>query len=451
MQNSYKRVDAHLSSLGYCSRSEAKKFLKMFRVSLNGVRLFDTNKKVYHNDITVNEEALDPESLTILMHKPSGIICSHDNEGVLIYSLLPERWQRRNSKISTIGRLDGDTTGAILLTDDGALNHRLTSPKNHIAKLYEVRLAQPLRGDEEEIFASGTLLLNGEKKPLHPAKMEILSETHVRLEISEGRYHQVKRMFGAVGNRVVALHRVSFGNYSIKNLAVGEYEVLRQNKNIVATKRAPQKLREEHWNEVFSTKDYTQVLWHQSSPKKSMEFIGRFAKKEDSIIDVGCGASVLVDNLLKEGYKNISLLDSSKISLEIVKKRVADDNLTYICRDILNFVPAKKFDVWHDRAVFHFLTTQKERSHYFEVLKNSLHEEGSAIISTFRVDGPEACAGLEIVQYDYNKMLNELPKELELVESEEYAHITPKESEQKYIYFVIRKYKKTNNLKNCNL
>lgn len=226
MQNSYKRIDAHLSSLGYCSRSEAKKFLKMFRVCVNGVRVYDTNKKVYHNDVTINETVLDPESLTILMHKPSAVICSHDDGGVLIYSLLPERWQRRNPKISTIGRLDGDTTGAILLTDNGALNHRLTSPKSDVSKLYEVTLAQPIRGDEEAIFASGTLLLKAEKKPLLPAKMEIISETLVRLEISEGRYHQVKRMFAAVGNKVVSLHRVRFGEYSIEDIRVGEYKIL---------------------------------------------------------------------------------------------------------------------------------------------------------------------------------------------------------------------------------
>lgn len=226
MQNSRKRIDAHLSSLGYCSRSEAKKFLKMFRVRVNGVRVFETDKKVLHSEVTVNEVALDPESLTILMNKPSGIICSHDDAGVLIYSLLPERWQKRNPKISTIGRLDGDTTGAILLTDDGALNHRLTSPKSDVSKIYEVTLAQALRGDEEKIFASGTLMLNGEKKPLMSAKMEILTETLVRLEISEGKYHQVKRMFGAVGNKVIALHRVRFGEYDVENLALGEYKLL---------------------------------------------------------------------------------------------------------------------------------------------------------------------------------------------------------------------------------
>jgi len=226
MQNSYKRVDAHLSSLGYCSRSEAKKFLKMFKVSIDDVRVFDVTKKAYHNDISVENEPLDAESLLLLMNKPSSVICSHDDAGVLIYSLLPQRFQRRNPKVSTIGRLDADTTGAILLTDDGALNHKLTSPKSDVFKVYEATLAQPLKGDEVEIFASGELLLHGEKKPLLPAKMEVLSPTHVRLEISEGRYHQVKRMFGAMGNRVTALHRVSFGEFSVENLETGEYKVI---------------------------------------------------------------------------------------------------------------------------------------------------------------------------------------------------------------------------------
>ncbi|MCK9455018.1 MAG: pseudouridine synthase [Sulfurimonas sp.] len=226
MQKSYKRVDAHLSSLGYCSRSEAKKFLSKNLVCVDGVRVFDVRQKAYNNEITVDGERLDDECLVILMNKPSGVVCSHDDAGVLIYSLLPPRWQRRNPKISTVGRLDADTTGAILLTDDGALNHKLTSPKSEISKVYEVTLAEPLRGDEAEIFASGNLMLNGEKKPLKSAKMQIINPTLVRLEISEGRYHQVKRMFGAVKNRVVALHRVRFGEYGVEGLEPSEYRVI---------------------------------------------------------------------------------------------------------------------------------------------------------------------------------------------------------------------------------
>lgn len=226
MQNSYKRIDAHLSSLGYCSRNEAKRFLKMFRVCVDGVRVFAVTLKVYHSNITVDNEPLDAESLVILMNKPNGVICSHDDAGVLIYSLLPQRFQRRNPKISTIGRLDADTTGAILLTDDGILNHKLTSPKSDITKVYEATLAQPLRGDEAEIFLKGELLLHGEKKSLLSAKMDVLSPTHVRLEICEGRYHQVKRMFGAMGNKVLTLHRLSFGGFSVENLKLGEYKVI---------------------------------------------------------------------------------------------------------------------------------------------------------------------------------------------------------------------------------
>ncbi len=226
MQNSYKRVDAHLSSLGYCTRTESLKFLKMFHVCINGTRVFKPSQKAYHNEITVDGEALDPETLVILMNKPEGVICSHDDAGALIYALLPKRWQNRNPKISTVGRLDMDTTGAILLTDDGALNHKLTSPKSNAPKVYEATLANELKGDEEAIFLSGELMLNGEKKPLLPAKMEVLSPTKVRLEICEGKYHQVKRMFGAVGNRVVSLHRISFNGFDVDDLAPSEYRLI---------------------------------------------------------------------------------------------------------------------------------------------------------------------------------------------------------------------------------
>jgi len=226
MPNETKRIDAHLSSLGYCSRSDAIEFLKRFRVCVNGMRSFDIKEKVLHSQLTIDDVPLDPPSLTLLMHKPKGVICSHNDSGKLIYSLLPERWQRRNPKLSTVGRLDADTTGAIIITDDGALNHQLTSPKNDITKLYEVTLADTLKGDEVVLFASGTLLLHGEKKPLLPAKMEIVNQKVVRLEIQEGKYHQVKRMFGAVGNRVINLHRLRFGEYDVADLAQGEYKIL---------------------------------------------------------------------------------------------------------------------------------------------------------------------------------------------------------------------------------
>ena len=206
-----------------------------------------------------------------------------------------------------------------------------------------------------------------------------------------------------------------------------------------ASKIASAELREKHWDGIFKSVAYTQVLWHQTSPKKSLELIKKYAKSDSSIIDVGCGASFLVDNLLYDGYQNITLLDTSKTSLDIVQSRINSDDIKFECNDILNFTTDKKFNIWHDRAAFHFLLSKKERLKYFEVLRDSLQSKGIAIISTFKVDGPIQCAGLDICQYDHSTMLAELTDDLVLVESEACLHITPKESEQKYIYFIIQK------------
>ena len=143
----------------------------------------------------------------------------------------------------------------------------------------------------------------------------------------------------------------------------------------------------------------------------SLELINKYACKDDEIIDVGCGASLLVDNLIEQEYKNITLLDTSNTSLDIVKKRVANNASipTYICSDVLDFKSDKQFNIWHDRAVFHFLLNKKDREKYFEILQNSLASDGTAIISTFAIGSDKQCAGLDIVQYDYEKMLQELP------------------------------------------
>ena len=206
-----------------------------------------------------------------------------------------------------------------------------------------------------------------------------------------------------------------------------------------ATKIPSCELRKEHWDGIFQNVDYTQVLWYQSSAKKSIELIKKYVKNDANIIDIGCGTSYLADNLLHEGYKNISLLDTAETSLNIVKSRINNNEVQFICSDILNFETNKKYDVWHDRAVFHFLLSKKERVEYFKILDNLLEYNGIAIISTFEVDGPIGCAGLDIVQYNDQKILDELPSRLTIIKSESYIHITPKESEQKYIYFVIQK------------
>lgn len=218
-----KRIDTWLSNLGYCSRKEAKKIMKQFNLSVDGKRIYNPAIKATHSSITIENDGLDPQSVTLIMYKPKGVICSHKDDGKLIYSLLPERFMLRNPKISTIGRLDRDTSGVILLSDDGDFNHKLTSPKNQVTKVYEVDLAHSLQGNEQEIFASGELMLHGEEKPLLPAKLEVIHDKKVKLTIVEGRYHQVKRMFGAVQNRVLGLHRTQFGEFTLEDLDEGEF------------------------------------------------------------------------------------------------------------------------------------------------------------------------------------------------------------------------------------
>ncbi|MDD4856164.1 MAG: pseudouridine synthase [Sulfuricurvum sp.] len=225
---SKQRLDQLLTSLGYASRSESKKLISSGLVTVDGKCITKPDFKAFHHDVAFGGEPLDVcEGIVILMNKPLGVVCSHDDgEGKLVYSLLPLRWQKRDPKISTIGRLDKETSGLLLLTDDGQLLHRLTSPKYHIPKLYEVTLDRPLNGNETDIFAAGTLMLNGEKSPCLPAKLIIIDDTHVTLEITEGRYHQVRRMFAAVGNHVTALHRSRIGDLTLGDLMSGEYRLL---------------------------------------------------------------------------------------------------------------------------------------------------------------------------------------------------------------------------------
>jgi 16S rRNA pseudouridine516 synthase len=155
---------------------------------------------------------LDPLApLTLILHKPLGVVCSHKEAGRSVYELLPPRWRRRDPPLSTVGRLDADTTGLLLITDDGALLHRVISPRSHVPKAYVADLARPLEGHEAALFASGALVLEGETTPLAPARLEPLGPNRARLIITEGRYHQVRRMFAAAGDHVERLHRERIG------------------------------------------------------------------------------------------------------------------------------------------------------------------------------------------------------------------------------------------------
>ncbi|QCO55046.1 pseudouridine synthase [Pseudorhodobacter turbinis] len=227
------RVDKLLSSMGYGSRNEIKQMAKAGGITLDAAEIRDVTKRIpLTSDLTgrmeINGKALDPVAgMVILLNKPLGITCSHKEDGALVYDLLPERWRRRTPAISTVGRLDKQTSGLLLLTDDGDLLHRIISPKHCIKKTYRAKLARPLDGTEGALFASGQLMLNHETKPLAPAELEVVSETEVLVHVTEGRYHQVRRMFAATGNHVEDLHRERLGGLSLaENMPPGQWELL---------------------------------------------------------------------------------------------------------------------------------------------------------------------------------------------------------------------------------
>lgn len=227
------RVDKLLGSMGYGSRTEMARLGRAGGIVLDGVELTDVSRRIpvtpdLPSRMQVDGRPLDPPAgLVMMLHKPLGMTCSRKEDGALVYDVLPDRWRRRDPAISTIGRLDKQTTGLLLLTDDGDLLHRVISPKRHVAKVYRATLARPLVGTEQAVFEAGGLVLEGEDKPLSPAVLEVLSPTEARLTVTEGRYHMVRRMFAAVGNHVEALHRERIGGLSLPgDLEPGQWRLM---------------------------------------------------------------------------------------------------------------------------------------------------------------------------------------------------------------------------------
>lgn len=216
-----------IANLGYGSRKQVALMFREGRITDAGGEVLYADDKVEHDVIRIDGEPLDPPAgLVLMLHKPLGVTCSTKDPGRVVYDLLPPRFRLRSPLLSTVGRLDRDTSGLLLMTDDGALLHRIVSPKTHLPKVYEATLAQDLRGDEAELFASGTLMLESETTPLRPAMLEVLGPRHARLTLTEGRYHQVRRMFAAVGNHVEALHRPRIGGLDLGGLPAGQWRAL---------------------------------------------------------------------------------------------------------------------------------------------------------------------------------------------------------------------------------
>jgi 16S rRNA pseudouridine516 synthase len=216
-----------LANLGYGSRRQVEALLRDGRVTDVAGRPLGAEAQPEHEAIRIDGQPLDPPPGAVLMlNKPAGYTCSTSDPGRVVYELLPPRFRLRNPIIAPVGRLDRDTTGLLLLTDDGPLLHRIISPRSRIPKVYEAELARDLTGEEPAVFASGTLVLRSETTPLEPAVVEVLGPRRARLTVTEGRYHQVRRMFAAVGNHVEALHRTAIGGLGLDDLAEGKWRLL---------------------------------------------------------------------------------------------------------------------------------------------------------------------------------------------------------------------------------
>ncbi|MBI5374437.1 MAG: class I SAM-dependent methyltransferase [Candidatus Schekmanbacteria bacterium] len=199
--------------------------------------------------------------------------------------------------------------------------------------------------------------------------------------------------------------------------------------------------RQQHWNKVYESKGTQDVSWYQNRPDLSLELIDTSGlNKNGGIIDIGGGASTLVDYLLDAGYTKLGVLDLSGVALSCSRARLGTraNAVDWFEADVTSFTPPHHFGLWHDRAVFHFLTDAGDRRGYIDTLRRTLEPGGTVIIATFALDGPEQCSGLDVVRYDEQSILTELGAEFTLCESRRETHITPWESEQRFIYFRLK-------------
>lgn len=219
-------LDQLLTARGYCKRRDLR--WEITRVQVDGREPAAPDEKVVPATVTWDGQALDPETVVVLLHKSAGYVCSRrvvGNKAAPVFDLLGRPLASRQPPLSCVGRLDQDTTGVLLLTDDGQLLHRLTTPRFKMPKVYRVDLVRNLRPDAEELLAAG-LVLPGEEDPLLPSVLTRVSPRRVLLEITEGRYHQVKRTFDALTNQVIGLHRVSCAGIELGDLPLGEHRLL---------------------------------------------------------------------------------------------------------------------------------------------------------------------------------------------------------------------------------
>jgi ubiquinone/menaquinone biosynthesis C-methylase UbiE len=199
-----------------------------------------------------------------------------------------------------------------------------------------------------------------------------------------------------------------------------------------------------HWEHIYETKGPTKVSWYQEHAQLSLQYIRNTGiRKTDPIIDVGGGASTLVDDLIADGFQHITILDISASALELARQRLSakSNAVTWIEADITQAdLPYQFYAVWHDRAVFHFLTQAIDRQRYIDVVRHAVQPGGHVVVATFAPDGPDHCSGLEVMRYAPERLHNEFGASFELMDSTQETHHTPFGTEQKFIYCYCRKY-----------
>lgn len=203
--------------------------------------------------------------------------------------------------------------------------------------------------------------------------------------------------------------------------------------------------RQEHWDGVYGARSEDELTWFEATPSISLELVGLYLRPGDALIDIGAGASRLVDALLDKGFSPLTVLDLSGSALEVSRQRLGDrgDGVNWIEADVTAWRPDRDYVVWHDRAVFHFLTDAEARAAYAQAMCQALRPDGVAIIATFADDGPEKCSGLPVVRYAPEQLEQELtrlvPGQFEMISSRRHMHITPKGNRQSFQYSVFRK------------
>ena len=197
----------------------------------------------------------------------------------------------------------------------------------------------------------------------------------------------------------------------------------------------------QHWENIYQKKEINGVSWYQKIPSESLQLIQKYSiSNSDKIIDIGCGKSFLADNLLELNYTNISLVDISSNALKEVNERLQNKSLNFIEIDILNFNSNDKYDIWHDRAVFHFITDLEGIKKYISLCNEYINKGGILILGTFAEDGPLKCSGLEIKRYSVDQISGLFKETFEPLESFKILHKTPFDTEQSFTFCVLRKF-----------